>query len=129
MKILILPGDGIGPEIMAATMTALKALNDTHALKLDFEEHAVGFAALEAEGSTLSGDLLDRIRAAEGTILGPCDTCAYPPVEEGGVNPSAAIRKELDLFANIRPSRSRKGVPSAAAGMDLVMARENTEGF
>ena len=89
MKILILPGDGIGPEIMAATMTALKALNDKHALKLDFEEHAVGLAALEAGGSTLSDDLLERIRAAEGTILGPCDTYAYPPVEEGGVNPSA----------------------------------------
>jgi 3-isopropylmalate dehydrogenase len=129
MKILILPGDGIGPEIMAATVTALGALNDKHALKLDFEEHAVGLPALEAEGSTLSGDLLDRIRAAEGTILGPCDTYAYPPKQEGGVNPSATIRKELDLFANIRPSRSRKGVPSAVARMDLVMARENTEGF
>ena len=129
MKILILPGDGIGPEIMAATMTALNALNDKHALKLDFEAHAVGLPALEAGGSTLSDDLLDRIRAAEGTILGPCDTYAYPPKQEGGVNPSATIRKELDLFANIRPSRSRKGVPSAAAGMDLVMARENTEGF
>ena len=89
----------------------------------------VGLPALEAGGSTLSDDLLDRIRAAEGTILGPCDTYAYPPKQEGGVNPSATIRKELDLFANIRPSRSRKGVPSAAAGMDLVMARENTEGF
>jgi 3-isopropylmalate dehydrogenase len=129
VKILILPGDGIGPEIMAATMTALNALNDKHALKLDFEAHAVGLPALEAGGSTLSDDLLDRIRAAEGTILGPCDTYAYPPKQEGGVNPSATIRKELDLFANIRPSRSRKGVPSAAAGMDLVMARENTEGF
>jgi len=129
MKILILPGDGIGPEIMAATMTALAALNEKFGLKLDFEEHAVGLKALEAEGSTLSDDLLDRIRAAEGTILGPADTYAYPPPEEGGVNPSATIRKELDLYANIRPSRARDGVPSAAAEMDLVIARENTEGF
>ncbi len=129
MKILILPGDGIGPEIMAATTTALDALNGKFGLKLDFEEHAVGLKALEAEGSTLPGDLLDRIRAAEGTILGPADTYAYPPKEEGGVNPSATMRKELDLFANIRPSRARDGVPSAVAKMDLVMARENTEGF
>ncbi len=129
MKILILPGDGIGPEIMAATVTALGALNDKFGLKLDFEEHAVGLKALEAGGSTLPGELLERIRAAEGTILGPCDTYAYPPKEEGGVNPSMTVRKELDLFANIRPSRSRKGVPSAVAKMDLVMARENTEGF
>ncbi len=129
MKILILPGDGIGPEIMTATATALDAVNEKFGLKLDFEEHAVGLKALEAEGSTLPGELLDHIRAAEGTILGPCDTYAYPTREQGGVNPSMTIRKELDLFANIRPSRARDGVPSAAAKMDLVMARENTEGF
>jgi len=129
VKILILPGDGIGPEIMAATVAALGALNDKFALKLDFEERAVGLKALEAEGSTLSDDLLGRIRDAEGTVLGPADTYAYPPPGDGGVNPSATIRKALDLYANIRPSRSRAGVPSAAADMDLVIARENTEGF
>ena len=53
MKILILPGDGIGPEIMAATGAALEALNDTHGLKLAFEERVIGLAALETEGATL----------------------------------------------------------------------------
>ena len=129
MKILILPGDGIGPEIMAATVTALDALNESCGLKLDFEERTVGMAALEAEGSTLSDDLMGHIKAAEGVILGPADTYAYPPREEGGINPSATIRKELDLFANIRPSRARRGVPALAPDMDLVIARENTEGF
>ena len=129
MKILILPGDGIGPEIMAATVTALGALNDRCGLKLDFEQRAVGLPALEAEGSTLSDDLMGRIKAAEGVVLGPCDTYAYPLPDEGGVNPSAATRKELDLFANIRPSRARPGVPALAPDMDLVIARENTEGF
>ncbi len=71
MKILILPGDGIGPEIMAATVTALDALNESCGLKLDFEERTVGMAALEAEGSTLSDDLMGHIKAAEGVILGP----------------------------------------------------------
>ncbi len=129
MKLLILPGDGIGPEIMAATVMALGVLNESCGLKLDFEERTVGMAALKADGSTLSDDLMGHIKAAEGVILGPCDTYAYPPKEDGGINPSAAIRKELDLFANIRPSRARKGVPALAPDMDLVIARENTEGF
>ena len=129
MKILILPGDGIGPEIMAATMTALAALDEKCDLKLDLEERAVGLAALKAEGSTLSDGLMGHIKAAEGVIIGPVDTYAYPPPDEGGVNPSAAIRKELDLYANIRPSRARKGVASMTPDMDLVFARENTEGF
>ena len=129
MKILILPGDGIGPEIMAATVMALDTLNETCGLRLDFEQRHVGLPALEAEGSTLSDDLMGHIKAAEGVILGPCDTYAYPPPEEGGINPSATTRKELDLYANIRPSRARRGVPALTPDMDLVIARENTEGF
>ena len=91
--LLLLPGDGIGPEIMAATVMALQALNDTCALKLDFEERTIGMAALEADGSTLSDELMGHIKAADGVILGPCDTYAYPPKEEGGINPSATTRK------------------------------------
>ena len=129
MKILILPGDGIGPEIMAATRAALDALNGKHGLKLDFEERAIGLASLEAEGSTLPDAVIEAIEAADGTIVGPVHTLAYPPADEGGVNPSATMRKRFDLYANIRPSRARPGVPAMTPDMDLVIARENTEGF
>ena len=129
MKILILPGDGIGPEIMAATGAALEALNDTHGLKLAFEERVIGLASLETEGSTLPDAVIEAIEAADGTVVGPVHTVAYPPVSEGGVNPSATIRKRFDLYANIRPSRARPGVPAMTPKMDLVIARENTEGF
>ncbi len=129
MKILILPGDGIGPEIMAATRAALDALNDAHGLKLDFEERAIGLASLEADGSTLPDAVIEAIGAADGTVVGPVDTLAYPPADEGGVNPSATMRKRFDLYANIRPSRARPGVPAMTPDMDLVIARENTEGF
>ena len=129
MKILILPGDGIGPEIMAATGAALEALNDTHGLKLAFEERVIGLASLETEGSTLPAAVLEAIEAAAGTVLGPVHTVAYPPASEGGVNPSATMRKRFDLYANIRPSRARPGVPAMTPKMDLVIARENTEGF
>ena len=129
MKILILPGDGIGPEIMAATGTALEALNDTHGLKLAFEERVIGLASLETEGSTLPDAVIEAIEAADGTVVGPVHTVAYPPASEGGVNPSATMRKRFDLYANIRPSRARPGVPAMTPKMDLVIARENTEGF
>ncbi|HEX9568252.1 MAG TPA: isocitrate/isopropylmalate dehydrogenase family protein [Rhodospirillales bacterium] len=129
MRILILPGDGIGPEIMAATRRALDALNGRLGLGLKFEERAIGLAAHAKEGSTLSDKTLAAVEAADGAILGPCDTYAYPPKEKGGVNPSATMRKLFDLYANIRPSRARPGVPAKAPDMDLVVARENTEGF
>ena len=129
MKILILPGDGIGPEIMAATGAALEALNDTHGLKLAFEERVIGLASLETEGSTLPDAVIEAIEAADGTVVGPVHTVAYPPASEGGVNPSATMRKRFDLYANIRPSRARPGVPAMPPKMDLVIARENTEGF
>jgi len=129
VKILILPGDGIGPEIMAATGAALEALNDTHGLKLAFEERVIGLASLETEGSTLPDAVIEAIEAADGTVVGPVHTVAYPPASEGGVNPSATMRKRFDLYANIRPSRARPGVPAMTPKMDLVIARENTEGF
>ena len=129
MNILILPGDGIGPEIMAATGAALEALNDTHGLKLAFEERVIGLASLETEGSTLPDAVIEAIEAADGTVVGPVHTVAYPPASEGGVNPSATMRKRFDLYANIRPSRARPGVPAMTPKMDLVIARENTEGF
>ena len=128
-KIAVLPGDGIGPEIMAATGAALEALNDTHGLKLAFEERVIGLASLETEGSTLPDAVIEAIEAADGTVVGPVHTVAYPPASEGGVNPSATMRKRFDLYANIRPSRARPGVPAMTPKMDLVIARENTEGF
>ena len=96
---------------------------------LDYSERAIGLVALQAQGTTLPADVLDEARRADGVILGPVSTYEYPPVDKGGVNPSATIRKQLDLYANIRPSWTRVGVPSMATDMDLVVVRENTEEF
>ncbi len=129
IRILILPGDGIGPEITAAARRALETVDDKFALGLAFDQRDVGLAAHAAEGSTLPDTILEATRAADGVVLGPCDSAAYPPPEDGGISPSAGIRKGLDLYANIRPSKTRSGVPAAADAMDLVIVRENTEGF
>lgn len=129
MKILVLPGDGIGPEIAAATCTVLKALDQRFALGLAFEEREIGWAAYEACGTTLPEDVLERARAVDGVILGPISHLDYPPRDQGGVNVSAAFRVKLDLFANIRPARTRPGVPHRGSEMDLVIVREATEGM
>jgi 3-isopropylmalate dehydrogenase len=129
MKILVLPGDGIGPEITEATIEVLNAADRRFGLNIELERDEVGFAALAASGSTCPPDVIERARAADGVILGPVSHNEYPPVAEGGVNPSGKLRVGLDLYANLRPARCRPGLPSMARNMDLLIARENTEGF
>ncbi|WP_142847555.1 isocitrate/isopropylmalate dehydrogenase family protein [Telmatospirillum sp. J64-1] len=129
MNVLILPGDGIGPELAASARATLEALNSRFALGLVLREMDIGYASLEKSGSTIPDDVVEEAGKTDLVVLGPVDTANYPPPAEGGINPSARLRKGLDLFANIRPSRSFAGVPALAPGMDLVIVRENTEGF
>ena len=129
LELLLLPGDGVGPEISDTVEMALGALENTYGLGLDLQRRDIGNAALKSEGVTVPDRVFAEAADADGVILGPVSTADYPPPEEGGINPSAAFRKRFDLYANIRPSRTRAGVPSLAGSMDLVIARENTEGF
>ncbi|MDC7785432.1 isocitrate/isopropylmalate dehydrogenase family protein [Rhodoplanes sp. TEM] len=129
MDILVLPGDGIGPEITAATLKVLEAADRALALDLRFESRDIGFAALKAHGTTLPQAVIDRVAQADGVILGPVSHLDYPPRAEGGINPSGALRVTFELYANIRPSRSRPELTLLRRPMDLVIVRENTEGF
>jgi 3-isopropylmalate dehydrogenase len=129
MRILLLPGDGIGPEITDATRQVLAAASERFGLGLAFEELPIGYAAFERHGTTLPRETLERIRAVDGTVLGPIDHLSYPPRDQGGVNVSAAVRVKLDLYANVRPARTRPGVPRVGRDMDLVIVRECTEGM
>jgi 3-isopropylmalate dehydrogenase len=123
-------GDGIGPEITAATLAVLRAADQKFGLGLALTPVAIGLAALREQGTTLPDAAVEAAKAADGVILGPVDHNAYPPVEQGGLNPSGGLRKRLDLFANIRPAKSRGGFPPRCGSpVDLVIARENTEGF
>ncbi|MEO3474722.1 isocitrate/isopropylmalate dehydrogenase family protein [Roseomonas sp. CAU 1739] len=130
MRFAILPGDGIGPEITASTIEILKTVDRHLGLGLEYEEHEVGLAALKRVGTTTPDGVLDACRAADGIILGPVSHSDYPARAQGGINISAELRVVLDLYANIRPSRSREGLPHfGRTPMDLVIVRENTEGF
>jgi len=130
MRIVVIPGDGIGPEIVAATQRVLAAADRRFGLGLAFERQEAGFAALERAGSTFPRAVLERCRAADGVVLGPVSHARYPPRAEGGLNPSGELRIGLDIYANVRPSRTRAGIPHwSRTPMDLVIVRENTEGF
>src|SRR4051812_11265718 len=130
MKLVVLPGDGIGPEITRVTAAVLDLLNRKFALGLKFETHEIGLASLKSHGSTFPPAVLEACRAADGVVIGPVSHLDYPPRAQGGLNPSGDLRIALDLYANIRPARSREGLPHwGRTPMDLVIARENTEGF
>src|SRR5687767_9988054 len=129
MKILVLPGDGIGPEITEATLSVLDAANARYKLGLEWQKEVIGFDALKASGSTFPEAVQDIARKAPGIILGPVDHLQYPASDKGGINPSGWLRVKLDLFANIRPAKSRLGVGLTGKPVDLVIFRECTEGF
>jgi len=127
MRLIVLPGDGIGPEITDATLAVLRAASDRFGLGLDLRTMEAGRSTLDREGTTIPAGVAEAVREADGLILGPMDTHSYAGQ---AVNPSAFFRKGLDLYANIRPARTYPGLRSpTGAAFDLVVVRENTEGF
>lgn len=129
MNLLVLPGDGIGSEITGATLAVLHAVDKRFSLGLTIEEAAVGHAGLRAHGHTIHPDIVEKAGRADGVVLGPTATHEFKDPARGEVNPSMMLRKSLDLFANIRPARTYAGFPLRCGEFDLVVARENTEGF
>jgi 3-isopropylmalate dehydrogenase len=130
VNLAVLPGDGIGPEITAATVQVLSALDRRFALGLRLDTYEVGLASLGVTGTTLPPPVLEACRAADGIVLGPVTHGDLPPRERGGVNVSAELRIVLDLYAGVRPSRSRAGVLHCGrTPFDIAIVRENTEGF
>ena len=130
LRLLVLEGDGIGPEITAASLQVLEAAARRSGVELALEHAEIGHKALAAKGTTFPDTVLDKAKAADGIILGPVSHNEYPPVAEGGINPSGYLRKHLDLFANIRPAKSHPDFPArCGVPVDLVICRENTEGF
>ena len=132
MRLIVLPCDGIGPEIVGASADVLRSADDAFSLGLSFDYDDVGFASLEKHGTTLREEVLERARTYDGVILGTQSHADYPAPEKGGRNVSAGFRIGLDLYANVRPARTRPFLPSNlrdGRSMDLVIMREATEGF
>src|SRR5690606_128232 len=98
-------------------------------LGLQLEHDVAGHASLQRHGATVTPALLEKVRAADGLMLGPMATYDFKDESKGEINPSKFFRKSLDLYANIRPARTYRGMPARLGEFDRVVVRENTEGF
>src|SRR4029078_12978729 len=96
--LVVMPGDGIGPEITAATLHVLREVDKLLTLGISFEEVPIGFEALKKHGTTMPDSSFEAGKRADGVILGPVSHNDYPPVAQGGLHPSGARRKRPDLY-------------------------------
>src|SRR3712207_445953 len=123
-------GDGIGPEIVPASVRVVDAaLTAAGAEPVDWQELPLGAAAIETHGSAIPQTTIEALAGLDGWLLGPHDSAAYPEPHRSQLNPSGTIRKHFDLFANIRPAKAFEGGNAIVPGTDLVIVRENTQGF
>lgn len=118
-RVCLLPGDGIGPEVVEQATSVLQTLN----LNLSFEQGEIGFGAYQRLGSQLPEETLARIRSADATLFGAVTT---PPNIPNYFSPIIRLRQVLDLYANLRPCQSLPH-PTSRSGINLIVVRENTE--
>ncbi|NLF14495.1 MAG: isocitrate/isopropylmalate dehydrogenase family protein [Anaerolineaceae bacterium] len=118
-RITLIPGDGTGPELVDATRLVLEATG----VQLEWDVQDAGADVMDRYGTPLPEHVLDSIRANRVALKGPITT----PLGTGFRSVNVAIRKALDLYANVRPARSMVGIPVCHEGLDLVIVRENTE--
>ena len=118
-RVTLIPGDGVGPELAEATMRVLEAGD----AGLEWERVEAGAAVIDRYGTPLPESVIESIRANRVALKGPLTT----PIGSGFRSVNVALRKALDLYANLRPARSMVGVPAKWLDVDLVIVRENTE--
>ena len=117
--VTLIPGDGTGPEVTGSVQEVFEALD----VDIEWEVVEAGETVMEEEGTPLPENVLDSIRRNQVALKGPLTT----PVGTGFRSVNVALRKELDLYANVRPSLSLPGIDLPYSGIDLIIYRENTE--
>jgi isocitrate dehydrogenase (NAD+) len=118
-RVTLIPGDGIGPELAEATCRVL----DASGVAFEWEPVEAGEAAIAEYGTPLPDHVLDSVRRNKVALKGPITT----PVGAGFRSVNVSLRQALDLYANLRPARSMKGLVTRYEDVDLVIVRENTE--
>src|SRR5919202_1215014 len=121
IPVTLIPGDGIGPEVVTAAVEVIEAAG----ARLEWHLAAAGAGAVPTHGTPIPAETLDSIRRTKLALKGPLAT----PIGEGFRSVNVALRKEFDLYANVRPARSFAGVETRYTGVDLVVIRENTQGL
>jgi isocitrate dehydrogenase (NAD+) len=119
--IVLIPGDGIGPEVTAAARQVIDAVG----IDVAWQTFEAGASALETRGTPLPDELLDAVRRSDAALKGPITT----PIGTGFSSVTVAMRKQLALYANLRPVKTIPGASSRYDDVDVVIVRENTEGL
>ena len=120
-KITLIPGDGIGPEVMKPTLKLIKAAG----ADVEWERHLAGATALKKHGTTLPKQLMDSFAKNRLALKGPVTT----PVGDGFASVNVELRQSFELYANLRPVKNLPGVKTRYENVDLIVVRENTEGL
>ena len=125
-KIGILPGEGIGPEVVDATVMVLDAVQKVEPVRLEYLRGEAGAYCIEKYGTNLPAKTVEMLKGTEACLKGPMTT----PEEPGSPRSVAVtLRSIFDLYANVRPARSLPNVTSLKPGIDMIIVRENTEGL
>ncbi|WP_327147480.1 isocitrate/isopropylmalate dehydrogenase family protein [Nocardia sp. NBC_01329] len=128
LRLGLIEGDGIGPEVVVSARRVMdEALTAAGAPAIDWVTLPMGRRAIEEFGTALPESTLTGLLGTDGWLLGPHDNASYPP--EHRIAPGGAIRRHFGLYANIRPVEAFPGIAAAAPDIDLVVVRENSEGF
>jgi 3-isopropylmalate dehydrogenase len=128
-RVGVLNGDGIGPEVVPAAIEVAEAALLQSGEAVEWQPLPMGLEAIASDGHPMP----DRVKAAlgdcHGWVMGPHDNWSYPPEHHETRNPSGELRHQFGLFANVRPARAFDGLDALGKGIDVVLFRENTEGF
>jgi 3-isopropylmalate dehydrogenase len=129
-RVGVIEGDGIGPEITRATLEVLDAaVAGLEQSPFEYVRLPIGYGAIEEYGVAVPDHVFEALDASDGWIMGPHDSAGYPPPHNAVLNPSGTVRKRFDLYANIRPAKLFGSTSRYADEGDLVIVRENTQGF
>lgn len=120
-QITLIPGDGIGPEVVQPTLEIIKAAG----VKIEWDSHLAGVDALKRHKTTIPPALMDSFNRTKVALKGPVTT----PVGEGFSSVNVELRQTFELFANLRPIKNLPGVKARYQDVDLIIVRENTEGL
>lgn len=128
-KLGALYGDGIGPEITQSALEILKAASQKVKVEIEFVTLPMGWVGIEEHGDPIPQHTKDELEKLHGWIMGPHDSAAYPEEHKANRNPSGELRHYFDLYSNVRPAKNMAGIKGVVENTDLVIFRENTEGF
>lgn len=128
-KIGLLYGDGIGPEITKATEELMKAVVQRNGVDVEFPVYPMGWEGIKKYNDPVPEITKEGLKTCDGWIFAPHDSAAYPKEQFQKLNPSGTMRHYFDLYSNARPAKTYPGVKSIIGEADVVVFRENTEGF